>query len=89
MKLKKDFKLRQVCGENIVTAEGMQAIDFSKLISLNETAAFLWKEAEKQGEFTAQSLAEALQKEYEVEKSEAEKDCQAIINQWTKEGLAE
>lgn len=89
MKLKKDFKLRQVCGENIVTAEGMQAIDFSKLISLNETAAFLWKEAGKQGEFTAQSLAEALQKEYEVEKSEAEKDCQAIINQWTKEGLAE
>ena len=89
MKLKKDFKLRQVCGENIVTAEGMQAIDFSKLISLNETAAFLWKEAGKPGEFTAQSLAEALQKEYEVEKSEAEKDCQAIINQWTKEGLAE
>ena len=89
MKLKKDFKLRQVCGENIVTAEGMQAIDFSKLVSLNETAAFLWKEAEKQGEFTAQSLAEALQKEYEVEKSVAEKDCQAIIDKWTKEGLAE
>ena len=38
MKLKKDFKLRQICGENIITAEGMQAIDFSKLVSLNETA---------------------------------------------------
>lgn len=24
MKLKKDFKLRQICGENIITAEGMQ-----------------------------------------------------------------
>ena len=30
----------------------MQAVDFTKLISLNETAAFLWKTAEKQGEFT-------------------------------------
>ena len=89
MKLKKDFKLRQVCGENIITAEGTKAIDFSKLVSLNETATFLWQEAEKQGEFTAASLAEALCKEYEVDKAQAEKDCQAIIDQWTKEGLAE
>lgn len=89
MKLKKDFKLRQVCGENIITAEGAKAIDFSKLVSLNETATFLWQEAEKQGEFTAASLAEALCKEYEVDKEQAEKDCQTIINQWTKEGLAE
>ena len=42
MKIKKDFKLREVCGEYVVTAEGMQAVDFTKLISLNETAAFLW-----------------------------------------------
>ena len=52
MKIKNDFKLREICGEYVVTAEGMQAVDFTKLISLNETAAFLWKAAEKQGEFT-------------------------------------
>lgn len=46
MKIKKDFKLREICGEYVVTAEGMQAVDFTKLISLNETAAFLWKTAE-------------------------------------------
>ena len=89
MKLKKDFKLRQICGENIITAEGMQAIDFSKLVSLNETASFLWKEAEKQGNFTVASLAEALCKEYDVEPQQAEKDCEGIVNQWAKEGLAE
>ena len=37
----------------------MDKIDFTKLISLNETAAFLWKAAEKQGEFTVASLAQA------------------------------
>jgi hypothetical protein len=56
MKIKNDFKLREICGEYVVTAEGMQAVDFTKLISLNETAAFLWKTAEKQGEFTVASL---------------------------------
>lgn len=89
MKLKKDFKLRQICGENIITAEGMQAIDFSKLVSLNETATFLWKEAEKQGEFTTDSLAQALCKEYDVAEAQALADCQAIVSQWTQEGLAE
>lgn len=58
MKIKNDFKLREICGEYVVTAEGMQAVDFTKLISLNETAAFLWKTAEKQGEFTIASLAQ-------------------------------
>ena len=75
MKIKNDFKLREICGEYVVTAEGMQAVDFTKLVSLNETAAFLWKAAEKQGEFTVASLAQA------------EKDCEAIIAQWQKEGL--
>lgn len=84
MKLKKDFKLRQICGENIITAEGMQAIDFSKLVSLNETATFLWKEA-----FTTESLAEALCKEYDVSEAQALADCQTIVSQWTQEGLAE
>ena len=42
MKIKKGFVLRQMCGENIVTAEGLEHINFNKLISLNSTAAFLW-----------------------------------------------
>ena len=87
MKIKKDFKLREICGEYVVTAEGMQAVDFTKLISLNETAAFLWKAAEKQGEFTVASLAQALCDEYDVVMAQAEKDCEAIIAHWQKEGL--
>lgn len=82
MKIKKDFKLREICGEYVVTA-----VDFTKLISLNETAAFLWKTAEKQGEFTVASLAQALCDEYDVVMAQAEKDCEAIIAQWQKEGL--
>ena len=75
MKIKKDFKLREICGEYVVTAEGMQAV------------AFLWKTAEKQGEFTVASLAQALCDEYDVVMAQAEKDCEAIIAQWQKEGL--
>ena len=39
MKIKEGFVLRQMCGENIVAGEGLQHINFNKLLSLNESAA--------------------------------------------------
>ena len=48
-----------MCGENIVTAEGMENINFNKLISLNSTAAFLW-EALVGKEFTAEEMAQVV-----------------------------
>ena len=32
MKAKKGFKLRQICGENIIVADGIENIDFSSII---------------------------------------------------------
>lgn len=89
MKQRKDFVIRQICGMSIITAEGLKAIDFSKLIRLNDTAAFLWQEAARQGDFTADSLVEALCREYEVDEAVARNDCQKAVESWQKEGLLE
>ena len=56
---KKGFKLRQVCGENIIVAEGRENIDFSKIISMNETAAFLWEKTDNM-EFDKSTLVSLL-----------------------------
>ena len=45
MKQKEGFVLRTVCGEHVIVGEGLGTIDFGKLISLNETAAWIWKKA--------------------------------------------
>ena len=58
--------LREMCGENIVTAEGMENINFNKLISLNSTAAFLWKNLEGK-EFTVEEMAQLLVDEYGID----------------------
>ena len=42
MRIKDGFELREICGEHVILSHGMDNIDFSKIISLNETAAFLW-----------------------------------------------
>lgn len=47
MKLTKGFQLRKVGGESVVVPEGVEVIDFNKLICLNSSAAYLWNELGK------------------------------------------
>ena len=82
MRIKKGFVLREVCGEYAIVGEGLGAVNFGKLLALNETAAWLWKEALEQGDFTAESLAEELCEEYDVEPAVARKDVEAILTEW-------
>lgn len=89
MKQKKGFVLRVVCGEKIIVGEGLETINFGKLISLNESAAYLWQKAGELGDFTAQQLADALQQEYEVGAEQALSDVERIIGEWLKVGIVE
>lgn len=77
-----------VCGEHVIVAYGVQNIDFSQMISLNESAAFLWEAVQGQ-EFTAQTLADKLCEEYEVDADTALADAEMVIEEWRKVGLAE
>lgn len=83
MKIKKGYILRTVCGENVIVGEGLDAINFGRMLSLNETAAWLWKQAVEQGDFTADSLAKALCNEYDVSPDQALADVKETISQWT------
>ena len=86
MKIKKGFELREVCGEHIIVAYGKENIDFNKVISLNESAAYLWKNIVDK-DFTADTLASLLQQEYEVDAETAKKDAKALLDEWTNVGL--
>ena len=89
MKIKKGFVLRQVCGENVVVGEGLDAINFGKLLSLNETAAWLWQQAVEMGDFTIDSLVAKLTEEYDVTEDMARRDVSNIVNEWLKVEVVE
>lgn len=55
-----------MCGEHIISAEGIDNFDFNKVISLNDTAAYLW-EAVEDKEFDAGILAALLLEKYDVD----------------------
>jgi hypothetical protein len=89
MKIKKGFVLREVCGENVIIGEGLGAINFGKMLALNESAAWLWKQAQEQGDFTIDSLAAKLCEEYDVTVDEAKNDVTEILKEWQDVGVIE
>ena len=82
MKIKKGFVLREVCGQNVIVGEGLEALNFGRMLSLNDTAAWLWKEAMRQGEVTADTLAVAMCEEYDVSPERALADIKSTLEQW-------
>ncbi len=87
MKAKPGFNLRDVCGEQIIVAEGKENIDFSNIISMNESSAYLWREVQKLESFTSEDLAKLLLDQYEVDEETALHDAQTLATQWLKAGI--
>ncbi len=88
MKIKEGFTLREMCGEKIITGEGMKHINFNKLISLNSTAAYLWDNLNKK-EFTVEDMAQLLVDEYGIDMELAVKDSENLLKAWEEAGIIE
>jgi hypothetical protein len=88
MKLIEGFRLRPLGKEYIVTPESVAQINFNKMISLNESAAYLWKSVDGR-DFTPEDLKKLLLDRYDVEESVAKRDAEAIARTWIEAGIAE
>ena len=88
MKTKEYMVLRTICGEKVLSAEGAKAINMSSIVSLNDTAAYLW-EAVAGRDFTADDLKTLLLERYDVDEATAAKDAQALADKWLEIGIAE
>jgi len=89
MRIKKEFVLREVCGQNVIMGEGIKAIDFRRILVLKGSAGWIWNEARAQGDFTVESLTERLCEEYDVTAEEAQSCVTELIEKWDKEGVVE
>ena len=71
-----------------MAGEGLEHINFNKLVSLNSTAAFLWKKVAGK-EFTAEEMAQYLVEEYGIDMELALKDASALCQAWKETGMTE
>jgi hypothetical protein len=89
MRIKTGFTLRRVFGKDTVMAQGIAASKFGHVLQLSEAAAWLWREAQRQGDFSVESLAEALCQEYDITPEDARTDVAELTAQWQQVGVVE
>lgn len=87
MKIKEGFLLREVDNTSIVVAVGAAAAEFSGLITLNQTGAFLWRCLEEGA--TEEGLVEKLLSAYEIDAERARRDVKEFVKNAEEAGLLE
>ena len=88
MRTVEGFRLRPLGAEFIVTGESIKQVNFNKMISLNDSAAYLWREVEGK-DFSVDDLADLLVARYEIDRETALKDSGAIAEKWIEAGIVE
>ena len=88
MRIKEGFILRSFCGEYVVVGEGLAQVNFNKMLSLNNSAAYLWKELEGK-DFTLDTMVDLLLENYDVTREQAAEDVEKLLQIWIKEGVVQ
>ena len=86
MRIIEGFRLRNVMGQATIVGEGVEQIDFNKLITLNDSAAYLWQSVEGK-DFEISTLATLLMERYGIDAQTASKDAESIANKWIEIGV--
>lgn len=77
MKIKEDFILRKVADAYVVVPVNGMTLDFSGIINLNETGAFLFELL--QNGATKEELLEKMLEKYEVSQEKASSDIDIFV----------
>ena len=86
MKLKDGFILREIAGETVVVPSGAE-LDINLMITLNETATYLWKRLESDS--SVEALVKALLEEYDVDSVTAHKAVADFVGELNAHGFLE
>lgn len=86
MRIIEGFRLRNIMGQATIIGEGVGQVDFNKIITLNNSAAFLWRSLEDK-DFDILEVADILAKEYSIDTERAISDATAIVNKWIEVGI--
>ena len=92
MKLKENYKVRSIAGENVLIMQGTvipthdKGSNMTRIISLNNTSLMLWNEL-KGKEFETSDVAALLVETYGIETEVAERDAAAWVEKLIAYGL--
>ncbi|MBQ2364912.1 MAG: PqqD family protein [Alistipes sp.] len=88
MKIKEQYKVREMAGEYVVIVQGQLGNSLTRIISLNESALYLWRAVEGK-EFNLCDVANLLAEHYGIDDEIAQRDAAHWIDKLEECGLIE
>ncbi|MBP7102843.1 MAG: PqqD family protein [Bacteroidales bacterium] len=88
MRINKKYKVREIAGEKIVIIQGEYGVDFTRIISLNQTSNWLWQLFIDK-EFKLEDIKEALLSRFNVGDDQAMSDAKAWVDKMLEYNLIE
>lgn len=88
MKIKSEYKLREIAGEVIIVNQGTVGIDMTRIISLNDSARELYEYLVDK-DFTLDDAAGVLVDIYDIPLLQAQRDAEVWIDALKKCGVIE
>lgn len=88
MKIKSGFVIEKVGDGYLAVAVGDRADEFSGLVRMNSTGAFLWEIVEKR-DVTKEELVEAILREYDIDEATAKADIDRFEKSLREGGILE
>ena len=77
MRIADGFVLKTIADSYVVVPVGENLVDFSAMITINETGAFIWQQLEKGCEVN--EIVSAMCAEFEIDADTAREDCLEFI----------
>ena len=87
-KIKQQYKVREMAGEHVVIMQGKHGADMTRIISLNESALYLWNEVYGR-DFLVEEVANMLVERYGIDHVVASEDAKSWVDKLDHCGLLE
>lgn len=87
MKIVKEFIMREIAGECILVPTGDTTQEFNGMITLTDTARFIWEHLEKVD--SLEEMIQAMLKEYEIDEKTVAEDAIEFITELLNRGFVE
>lgn len=85
MKIVKEFILREIAGEYILVPTGATTQEFNGMITMTDTAKFIWENIEKVN--SLMELVDLMKATYDIDRETAVKDTMQFVNELVRNGF--
>ena len=79
MRIKENYRVREVAGENLIVKQGESHADMTKVISLNSSALLLWNKL-REKDFSLEDAAHILVDSYGITEEQALVDVRKWVD---------